>query len=73
MKSKIKRCCGNCANAIDFAEHYFGGAPVKEPRLSEIRKRCCCGETISLKEHWKTDGEKCRKFKPKDGDPQCLT
>lgn len=69
MKTKVKRCCGNCANSIDFAEQYFNGSLVTEPQLSHIRKRCCCGETQTLKEHWKTDGEKCRKFKPKGGVP----
>lgn len=68
MKAKIERCCGNCANAIDFAEQYFKGSPVLEPQLSYIRKRCCCDATKTLKEHWKTDGAKCRKFKAKEAN-----
>ena len=68
MTRKIERCCGNCTNAIDFAEQYFDGSPVTEPELSHIRARCCCEATQTLKEHWKTDGEKCRRFKSKEAD-----
>ena len=34
---EIERCCGNCANAIDFAEQYFDGSPVTEPEFRPSR------------------------------------
>ena len=49
---KIKRCCGNCVNSRDFAN-----APDFP--------HCCCVVSPLFKEHWKTDGENCRKFKAK--------
>ena len=64
MNPKIEKCCGNCGWHRGFSEIHFDGSPVAEPYLSHIRKRCVCGFLQTEPEKWKTDGAKCRHFKP---------